>query len=310
MGNAQCVPHFLGIGAARCGSTWLHRNLSLHHQIWMPHKKELHYFDRSPAYPSPSHLGVEDRWDRLFGVQPQHREHRRTVIKTLLSTSGKLRWSRWAWDLKYCFGRYDDPWYLSLFDQAGERLAGEITPAYSILEKADVEHVAQLLPHVRIIYLMRNPIECAWSGIRRRAGGSASVEELRAIADLPAITVRVDFLRTLSIWRSVIPQQRMFIGFYDQIVEDPERLLLDVFRFLDVQSDRKHITESARQRFNAAPPASMPRDVEIHLASKWLPQIQELSTTMGGYAKRWLQDAQRRLGSTATPSDQRITRVA
>lgn len=295
-------PQFIGIGAARCGSTWLHRNLSRHPQIWMAHKKELHYFDRSPTYPSPSHLGVGGLWDRLAGRQPHHREHRRMVFKTLLSTSGKWRPGQWAWDLKYCFGRYDDRWYFSLFRQARGRMPGEITPAYSILQKADVQHIADILPRVKILYLMRNPIECAWSGIRRHAGGSAAVARLREIADLPNISLRVDYLRTLSIWRSVFPPQQIFVGFYDQIVEDPESLLLDIFRFLNVDADRKHLTGSARQRFNAGPSACIPREIEIHLAAKYLPQIEQLSQTVGGYATRWLQDAQRRLVGVAVPS--------
>ena len=38
-------PDFIGIGAQKAGTTWLHRNLQLHPQIWMP-RKEVHYFDR------------------------------------------------------------------------------------------------------------------------------------------------------------------------------------------------------------------------------------------------------------------------
>ena len=39
-------PHFLGIGAQRAGTTWLHSTLASHPEIWMPRIKEIHYFDR------------------------------------------------------------------------------------------------------------------------------------------------------------------------------------------------------------------------------------------------------------------------
>jgi len=39
----------------------------------------------------------------------------------------------------------------------------------------------------------------------------------------------------------------------------------------------------------------MPKEIEAHLAAKYLPQIEQLSRTIGGYATQWLQDAQRRL---------------
>lgn len=39
---------FLGIGAQKCGTTWLHRQMSRHPQIAFPRGKELHYWDDSP----------------------------------------------------------------------------------------------------------------------------------------------------------------------------------------------------------------------------------------------------------------------
>lgn len=40
------LPNFLGIGAARAGSTWVARNLGLHPDVCLPRDKELHFFDR------------------------------------------------------------------------------------------------------------------------------------------------------------------------------------------------------------------------------------------------------------------------
>lgn len=40
------LPNFLVIGAPRAGSTWIHENLKLHPEIFVPtHKKEIHFFD-------------------------------------------------------------------------------------------------------------------------------------------------------------------------------------------------------------------------------------------------------------------------
>nr|WP_272507834.1 sulfotransferase [Salinibacter ruber] len=41
------TPDFLVIGAARAGSTYLARNLATHPEVFIPKKKELHYFDRN-----------------------------------------------------------------------------------------------------------------------------------------------------------------------------------------------------------------------------------------------------------------------
>lgn len=39
------LPNFLVIGAARSGTTWIAKNLSLHPEIFIPARKELHFFD-------------------------------------------------------------------------------------------------------------------------------------------------------------------------------------------------------------------------------------------------------------------------
>ena len=39
------LPDFLGIGAQKAGTTWLHENLRCHPSLYLPDEKELHYFD-------------------------------------------------------------------------------------------------------------------------------------------------------------------------------------------------------------------------------------------------------------------------
>jgi len=43
------LPNFLVIGAPRCGTTWIDENLRRHPDIYMPPKKELHFFDKHYA---------------------------------------------------------------------------------------------------------------------------------------------------------------------------------------------------------------------------------------------------------------------
>jgi hypothetical protein len=39
-----CVPDFLVLGAQEAGTSWLHRNIADHPEIWVPPIKALHYF--------------------------------------------------------------------------------------------------------------------------------------------------------------------------------------------------------------------------------------------------------------------------
>lgn len=47
---------FWGIGAPKSGTTWLYHNLKKFYLFYFPPIKELHYFDRSSHYSSPSDL--------------------------------------------------------------------------------------------------------------------------------------------------------------------------------------------------------------------------------------------------------------
>ena len=71
-------PDFLGIGARKAGTTWLHHNLRQHPQIWMPPQRELHYFDHRPPW-----LGK-----RLFG-RSTHLRHARENLRAALMSLGR-----------------------------------------------------------------------------------------------------------------------------------------------------------------------------------------------------------------------------
>ena len=84
MKNKIRFPDFLGIGAARTGSTWLYHNLIIQSGIWLPPNKELHYFDRNIKYPSPSFLHDSSFWKRLIGREAHNRQFRQIMARKLV----------------------------------------------------------------------------------------------------------------------------------------------------------------------------------------------------------------------------------
>ena len=118
----------------------------------MPPKKELHYFDRSDRYPSPKLP------EKSFANGIRRKYY---YLKELLR--GKNRQDR-GWAYRYMSGSYNDKWYESLFDLAKNgNKCGEITPAYSMLDIGDIRKIYDLVPRAKIIFLMRDPLERAWS---------------------------------------------------------------------------------------------------------------------------------------------------
>lgn len=288
---------FLGIGAQKAGTTWLWSMLRAHPRIWMPPRKELHYFDRSPAYLTPNLLATDSLIERLLSRAPHNCAFRRRCWTHLRYAFGRRDWPRLRWDLRYYLGSYGDEWYLSLFKEGAGRVRGEITPAYALLDGEDVARIAHLLPRVKIIFLLRNPIERAWSQIRfewtrGRFAGIDDLARVREFIDDPFQSLRSDYLRTLDIWEARFPREQMLVGFFDDITARPAELLNEVLGFLGVEPNGSGLRESKlRQKVHTSKEADMPHEVRVHLAAKYLPDLEKLSARFGGHAERWRAEA-------------------
>jgi hypothetical protein len=106
------LPNLLVIGAARCGTTSLHRYLGAHPDVTMSRRKELDFFVDGPA------------WERGPG------------------------------------------WYAAQFDDSPVR--GEASPKYAAWPVLDgvPERIVRVIPDVRLLYLVRDPIERLLSDYR------------------------------------------------------------------------------------------------------------------------------------------------
>lgn len=293
MNNNHLLPDFLGIGAPRSGTTWLAANLRIHPEIWMPHRKELHYFDRSLNYRSPSHLAYDSPFKRLFGTGRGSQKYRSELIRALRVCLRSRNWSDFRWDMEYFFGRYNDDWYASLFELGGNRVKGEITPSYSILTPRDVAHIKNIMPDVKLIFLLRNPIERTWSSMRKKSR-SYSVEQLKDIERTQIARQEAsDYLKTLSVWSTYFPETQLCIGFFEEIEQNPKQLLLRIFEFLGVAATENYLNPSVYKGVvNPSLPKEIPIDIKVYLTKRYFSQLEELSRIVGGCAKDWLREAQ------------------
>jgi hypothetical protein len=291
-------PNFLGIGAQKAATNWVWHNLKLHPDVWMPPIKELHYFDRSLHYPSPSYLVSPGIATRLFGRQRHNSEFRRVFFRPLASSLLHGRWGELRWRLKHFFGRYDDRWYMSLFDTEAEKVRGEITPSYSILDAQDVSGIKSLLPDLKVILILRNPIDRAWSHIRfdwttGRFSGIDSLNIMKAFIDSPNQQLRGDYIRTIDNWGAHFPKEQFFIGFYDDIMANPGKLLCELCSFLGIAQRSYSEMDNVGDRIFASRGKQLPDELRRYLAEKYRPEIERLSARIGGHTTSWLADVDR-----------------
>jgi hypothetical protein len=284
-------PGFLGIGAQKAATTWLDRCLRRHPSLWLPPIKELHYFD-DPGAARP-----------VLGRGWAGRRLRRQLAPRLRADLRFRDRIGLRWDARYFFGRRDDEWYLSLFPGDSDAVSGEITPDYSILDAGAVARVHRLLPEVKLIFLMRDPIDRSWSQIRMdvartgRRAGEVAPDELIGLARSGRIARRSDYERTLRTWGSQYADERFFIGFLEDVRARPEAVLADLFGFLGVDPRIDVGSALARRRVHArAGEDPIPPVLEAELARIHVDGLRALAARCGGHARAWLERAERLLG--------------
>jgi hypothetical protein len=291
--NRTATPTFLGIGATKAGTTWLHHQLAKHPDIWVPPVKELNFFDRAPHYLSSNALARRDPWARFFGPHTWERRRSRDNAKQVLTLvrAGALREAGW-W-LNWTFGIYTERWYARLFPRRSFTACGEITPSYSILEAADIARIKAVNPDMKLIYFIRNPIERAWSAVRFRASlGLPKIDlgcdaAVISLVDEPGIVLRGDYERTLGNYLGVFDPSRLLICFYDAIQADPAGLLADITAFLGVPPPDPATIDN-RTRVNASPAHAMSPRIRDYLNDRYGAMTERLARRLGSYAETWI----------------------
>lgn len=289
-------PDFLGIGAPRAGTTWLWTVLRAHPQIWMPPRKEMHYFDRAEKYPTARHLQHDRLASRMFRFDRSGRKWWRVLATDIYYLLiGKNKPSEIPWLMRYHFGHIGDPWYLSLFDGQPGHVRGEITPAYCLLDDSDVSHVHNALPDIKLLYTLRDPVERAWSQIRFGMGRRGLTVNEDALAEIErragtlSQKLTSDYAGTIQRWRAFYPAERMFILFQDQIEDSPEILVHEVYTFLGVDASFQPAAGLLRRRVNASAESDMPVLVRKLLIERHRHMVEELNRMIGGITSKWLE---------------------
>ncbi len=259
------LPNFMCIGAQKSGTSWLYKNIRHHPEIWLPPVKELHYFDKETLKPWMIIL--------LLGGPQKRIKLRRLITKRAWPSAKKGQ--DIGWFLRYFFLPQNDDWYASLFSPSEGQIAGEMTPNYNILDSETVARIHTLMPELKIIYLLRNPIERTWSqanrGVRQTLfqGNHTDPQVIQQFMESEKPHRRSDYFKTLQVWESFYPQEQIFIGFFEQIQENPRQLLLDIYQFLGVDSSEQYIPDLLHKRRNAGHYSPIPDDWASHLAQRY-----------------------------------------
>jgi len=245
---------FLGIGAQKAGTTWLYAMLARHGEIDFPGPRE-HAFWDTARHPNITAPGPKEHhfWNTLSACDP-------AAIAGYMS-------------------RFDDP----------NRFQGELTPAYALLSRERIAAIREVAPRIRLIFLIRNPIERAWSSalmaltraemMRDEASDQWFIDHFHSAGSL----ARGDYAATLRAWRSVFPSEQLHIELYDSIVHEPRALLSRVAQHIGVNPAPFEALpdDIIREKVFSGPGNPLPNTLRQVLESIYRPRINALSVYLG-----------------------------
>jgi hypothetical protein len=191
------------------------------------------------------------------------------------------------WFSKYYLGRlYFNPekWYASLFEPTGQQICGEFTPNYDVLPDSSIEYMMSFNKHMRIIYLIRNPIERDWSHtsmFTMNPGGSLPMSVLQKYTD--RFQAFSNYLSNLKRYLKYIPPENLFLGFYEDILFHQKRFMAALQEFLGVSEEE--VIQKPRYTGGYK---GIKLEYAVYLAKRNLLNIKEIASIFGGYTQFWL----------------------
>jgi sulfotransferase family protein len=262
-------PDFLVIGAQRAGTTWLHRVLRQHPSLWLPPVKELHYFDRLEI--------------KRTILDPK--ERRRVGLKQLLSLD--------PWLVSYWLRARSDEWYARLFRGAKAKglVVGEITPAYATLDESVLRRIKRLNDNIKLIFVMRDPVERAWSAVnnaaKKGAADASSVEKSIKRARESGAAARSAYADTIKRLEAVFPANQVHYCFFEDLRDRPEALTSDLFSYLGVEPVPPTPVQLPQAVNVAAGSKPIPPEFSRTMARDYLPMVGDLCRRFDGPPHRW-----------------------
>jgi hypothetical protein len=238
--DATRFPDFFCIGPQRTGSTWLHANLVRHPEILMHRDKETFFFSTLGDTASPRY-----RYPDL-----------KSYLASFTDTIGELVLKNYH-AIRRC-GRFYSP-----------QVIGESTASYCVLDRSVLEDIQLLNPDLKIIMLVRDPIERAWShankDLVRDTGMEATDSQYLEFFSRSDQLERADYPAMIERWQAILKPGHMLLAPSSRIEAEPEKLISEILDFLGVLHTRPASKRHLVSRQNPTSGNAIPRHLRSEL---------------------------------------------
>ena len=248
-------PDFMIIGPQRTGTTWLCECLRRHPAIFMSSPKELYFFSHLKLQDHPLYASSDLNWYVKHFADTEEEFTRKNKI------------------MQELYGESYRP-----------QVRGEATASYAAMEEEAIRLIYALNPDVKIIMMVRNPVDRAWSHAKKdlardlkRPWQEVPREEFERF-----FTNRYQlrcgyFSKIIRRWSGVIKKKNLLIQHFEAIEKKPVKLLKTVCGFLGVKRSAKYFKhELVNRKINITEGTHMPPYYRNFLEELFSGEIKEL----------------------------------
>ena len=270
------APDFLGIGLQKAGTSWLYEQLKAHPALWLPRRKEMHFFDA---------LSYED-----WNIRRQRR-----ALKNIPDLVSKLQnedqRNETLDDLEenVHFARLinDVDWYRDFWRKVADqgRIVGEITPSYSILQPKIISQIRSEFDIKKLILILRDPVERGWSQYKMMTERKSNDPE--KVYMKKKLVERGHAKSIIENWEAHFEPERLFIGFYDDIKDRPFWFLKKLCDFLQVEF-KEHYFPNAKTPVRVSRNEECPEHILNYFVSQYQEDLKYLAHRFEGHASQWV----------------------
>jgi Sulfotransferase family len=258
---------FICPGAQKAGTTWLHRALRKHPGFWMPPQKELDYlfFYRPSREKYANRMGAKLKDP---GLKPVAREWMSLFVQD--------------WNLAT---------YPRLFEHAGDRFSGDISPNYSRMSGEEVCRAREVIPGAKVVLILRDPVERAWSHAKNASktwnipDRTARLEKCSRFVNSAVCDLMSDYPRLVRQWSGQFGEDNVLVLFYEQLARDPEFFIDSVLAFIGAAPYPRAMVEQLHERPNEGELATTPDDVRNTLRKRYAPMLADLRNVLASQSK-------------------------
>ena len=153
-----------------------------------------------------------------------------------------------------------------------------------------MEHALRLNPDVRLLVLVRDPVERAWSHIRMHMTRGIETREadkfLSGEASLWAYLFYTDYAASIPRWQARCKPGQLQMILHDRVETDPQEVLDEIYRFAGLLAPEEG--QKLRGRVHTGEAIEMPTALRVKLLEELAPQYDFLRGHFPDQVETWL----------------------